>query len=284
MRREFMVARLHMDLGLFETSIRKSKKEFIRELLFELSREKILLPSKRGKTLYFFGDVQEISDDFLEGKIFRVHQKKVNTIEDLDAKELTEVIIPNAADYNRFYYHMNQMLFFLEEKSIFRSSVLRYVIKNLIEEVIKRKKLEAIVDLNFLASRKTFTERVLSLKRITSARFVLVPSNPNRKKLWEELDKDMHESKVERREIKDIARPGQSLDYKKGNTLGAECLYMVEDGYGEGEIRGEDEDGTPVKVSSKESIEKVILDPEAPKESIISILKSFIIKLRKRNN
>jgi len=280
--KEFFVARLHVDLGLWEASIQEDKPSFIRDCFFILSREKIFYYQKYGESeiAYAIAEVEEIDDQFIRGKIVRKHPKFVKRLSE-ETKEIVEEKLEGIVEYVEFYYHLPSFLMFVEEKRSYGLTKKRIatIVSILLREVIKSKEnIEAEVDLVFLASEKEFVKKVLSLQKLLYARFILFPTNPS-PRIYEDLEKDLRDSNVEKRLIVDRPKPGESLDYKKESSFGRKSLQMVEDGYGKGKVRGIDQNGALVILDSEERSEKVSLDSNQPMESIISTLLQKITEI-----
>lgn len=281
--KEFFVARLHVDLGLWEASIKKNKPAFIKDCFFTLSRKNLYYVRRYGEAeiAYSIAEVEEINDQFIKGKIIRTHPKFVKRLSDPESKEIIEEKIDGVVEYVEFYYNLPSFLMFVEEKRSYGLTKKRIatIVSILLREVIKSKEnIEAEVDLVFLASEKEFVKKVLSLQKLLYARFILFPTNPS-PRIYEDLEKDLRDSNVEKRLIVDRPKPGESLDYKKESSFGRKSLQMVEDGYGKGKVRGIDQNGALVILDSEERSEKVSLDSNQPMESIISTLLQKITEI-----
>ncbi len=272
--KDFYIARLHVDFGVFQTP-ELNKKEYIKELFIFISQNPIWIKPSRGDFKISISDVEYIADGLLKGKLIKKFTKKVTIIEDEEKKTIKEEEIDKAVDYINFYYEMENFLFFIEEKKgigLDRNHISSYLAK-ILKEGISKKDSIADVDITFLGSERDFIAQVFSLKKIYRANFVLYPTNPNQRRIYEEIDRDLHNSNVEKRQIIDKAIPEGSLNYTDENSSGYKYLKMIEDGYGRGKVKGINQDGENVELDSQEQAEKLPINTDEPEENIIDKIK-----------
>ena len=263
---DFLIARLHVDFGLFE---KDNPKELIVEVFKLLGAKPIT--KKTNNVEVFLREVEDFSDDILFGKFIKSHNQEIKII-DKKSKEIGKEEVPNAYEELNFYYHIKYFLLFVEEKPSYgleRKKVATYF-SQLILNGFEHEKNNYIPDvsLSYIGDKVKLTEKIDSLKRIFNARFVLFPSNPSSRS-WDAIDNDLKNSNVEKRTVIDKAKPAGSLNYKKEDTNAHAYITMVEDGYGTAKIKGTDENGEKLTINSDDLAERLAIEKNDNKETIL---------------
>ncbi len=278
---DFLIARLHVDFGLFENN---DSKELIVKI-FKLLGEKSVIQTINDIEV-LLSKVDNISDEILFGKFIKVHNKGINII-NKESKKTSKEEVPNAYEELNFYYHIGYFLLFIEEKPSYgldRKKVAKYFSQLLLKGFQDFKDINASnyyipdVNLSYIGDKVILTEKIYSFKKIFNARFVLFPSNPSERN-WAPIDNDLKSSQVEKRTIIDKAKPDGSLDYKKEGTNAHAFITMVEDGYGIAKIKGIDKNDEKLTVNSDDLAERLVVDKNDNKETILEkiIKKAFDI-------
>lgn len=282
---DFLIARLHVDFGLFEE---ENKKDEIKKVFELLGKESVILPL--GNIEVILNKVENISSEILFGKFIKIHNKEINII-NKESKKMGKEEVPNAYEALNFYYHIKHFLLFIEEKPAYgldRTKVAKYFsgllllgFKTFKDSYLGNSYIPD-VDLTYLGDKIKLIEKINSFKSIFTARFVLFPSNPSRRN-WEEIDNDLKNSNVEKRTIIDKAKPNGSLDYKKENTNVQAYITMVEDGYGEAKLQGLDENNEKLTLNSNDLSERLTIDKNDNKETILEKIQRKVSEIFERN-
>ncbi|WP_027715845.1 hypothetical protein [Desulfuromonas sp. TF] len=272
MKFELIITRLHFDMGLFSHQV-EDKKTYIEDLFFYLSSNPIWYPEiEEEKLKYTITNARRLADDLICCDFIRKHDIKHNIIIDNETKEIEQQVVQNVVENVKMYYNKSDMLLFFEEKTGYgldRKKV-KFLIQKLIGKATGSKNNPADVDITFLGEERKFKNEVLGLTRILSSNMVLFPSNPSAR-IWDEIDKDLKETNTEKRIIKDKAPPKGTLNYGQG-TKSYQMLNMIEDGYGEGSIRGISDTGELVRIHSKDLVEKITVNDKKENDLITRLL------------
>jgi hypothetical protein len=100
-----------------------------------------------------------------------------------------------------------------------------------------------------------FMSFLKSMRTLNILEINLMPSNPNSRDLWDEIDDRLRSMNVKRYKEEFVAKENQSLEIDERTV---NKIIMAQDGYGKAKGKGTDQDGNQVEIStdSKESITK----------------------------
>lgn len=232
--------------------------------------------AKEERFSYKFSDISETTitskDDkkelFIVGYIvkFEPLARTEYVVEDggnLETKDSPNVVISKV----RFLLHKESSVLAFQEQAAISRNIFVSKFQDLFNENISEE--DFFLELSNVNEEYVFTEKVLKLTNIKKVTIDLIPSNPQFRDRWKDIDNSLKERRIDKY---------KEVQTSKGDGLGIiideetkSKFTMAEDGYGEASVSGT-LDGSPKTISTREK-EKQSTDAIAidAKETFFSV-------------
>ncbi len=222
---EFVFCRFHFE-GLFSQDVLTRMKEFL------LKSEEKSIEEERFK--WAFGDVgtQTVnSNEIIYGRLGRTIKQKFGTIYDQQKHSYRKDLIKSSeAAYSNFFIIPKSNILALEDKYNLTKNTF---IKKFNEFWIKNDYTDLKIE--FLKDEIEIFELVKGWDRLSRASFDLVPSNPDPREDWKEVDDLIQKARAKRAKL-EFENKEESL--AKQDSIIQKSMSMAADGYGEFKLKG----------------------------------------------
>lgn len=145
---------------------------------------------------------------------------------------------------------------------------------------------QAYFEISEINDQYTFLQKVQSLKKIERVIISLVPSNPRFADRWKDVDKRLRENNIGSYREVQKAKKSESIIV---DEVTEDKILMSEDGYGTAKVKGLDQNGAPVNLTTKSS--ERIISVDVPKKileqgflSVINYLSKTLERIKERTD
>lgn len=222
---EFVFCRFHFE-GLFSQDVLNRMKEFL------LKSEEKSIEEERFK--WAFGDVgsQTInSDEIIYGRLGRTIKQKFGTIYDQQKHSYRKDLMKSSeAAYSNFFIMPKSNILALEDKYNLTKNMF---IKKFNEFWIKNDYTD--IKFEFLKDEIEIFELVKTWDRLSRAAFDLIPSNPDSREDWKDVDEVIRKAKAKRAKL-EFENKEDGL--ARQDSIIQKSMSMAADGYGEFKLKG----------------------------------------------
>lgn len=222
---EFVFCRFHFE-GLFSQDVLTRMKNFLLK-----SEEKFI---QEDRFNWAFGDVgsQTINnDEIIFGRLGRTITKKFGTVYDQQKHSYRKDLIKSSeAAYSNFFIVPKSHVLALEDKynltrNMFVKKFKEFWTKNDYTDI----------KFEFIKDEVEIFELVKGWDKLSRASFYLVPSNPDSREDWKDVDEIIRRAKAKRAKL-EFENKDESLS-KQGSII-QKSMSMAADGYGEFKLNG----------------------------------------------